>query len=408
MEKLLEECLQQVSSEADLERVLLQYPRYANELRPLLQLALSARALGGSIKIPPAGETASLRRFLGAVSQSRRPRRPFFNPAAFRLGYVFLALFIILIVIAGTSVAVSAHSLPGEPLYAVKIAAENTRLFLVKNPVQRLELEETFDQEREIEVEELIQHSRSAPVILTGVLSHMSPTLWEVGDVKVILDAQTLVSGSVQEGYQVVVRGHLRPDGSLVADQVQPRLFQFSGRIQSQEPLRWIVAGIPVTITANTILSGTPVSGSQVDVQAVLVSGGNLEALEISSAEFSQKQPTSTVGEDDVEPGKPAPGGEGTVSPDMTKEPSEQDREDESPQMEPEEQEDPVIAPTAASTETSEQIKEPQEANHEYDAGLETGETPESHEEIQPTQNSTLLEHAQPGETSESEESDDR
>ena len=153
---LLQECLELIESGATLEDVLASYPGQASELRPILIAALMAQEAGKDILPDTAAQSRSLGRFLSEAQQVRRRPRWKFGFLALRPVYSLALLLVVIFIATGSAVAVSAHALPGQPFYTIKLATENTRLMFATDPRQRLDLENSFDQERAIEVEQLI------------------------------------------------------------------------------------------------------------------------------------------------------------------------------------------------------------------------------------------------------------
>lgn len=274
------------------------YPQKAEELRPLLVTALLAQKAAQQIHPPAPAQSRSLGRFLSEAQQARQnPRRkPWFS--AMRLVYSLAILLIVLFIATGSAVAVSAHALPGQPLYSVKLATENTRLMLATDPRQRLDLEQSFDQERADEVEQLIHLSRSVSVNLTGTVSKINAQEWAVSGIHVLLPAGANIAPDIEDGYQVVVSGLILPDGSIRATKIQPKSFQFSGILNEISSEQWIVDGIRVYISSNTNIQGGPEVGSRVWVSGILLSDGGIQSVQLTTSGLppvASRKSTSTL-----------------------------------------------------------------------------------------------------------------
>jgi hypothetical protein len=216
------------------------------------------------------------------------------------------ALILILVIIFGgvSSAVVSAQVLPGDSLYSVKLMAEQTRLFFTKDPTSRLKLEQSYDQERRDEVQALIQRSRSTPVKFTGGLRAMNPGEWLVDNVRVLITPETQVVGNIQVGFYVEVQGVLQPDGRVTASLVRDREYTIVGTVQALTAERWVVAGIAIAVTPQTVIHGTVVIGSPVEVNAALNLEGDLQAHTVTvtgspPAPTANASATPTVGEGD-------------------------------------------------------------------------------------------------------------
>lgn len=297
-----ETCLQQLQAGASLEQVLRQYPQWANELRPLLSAAQAAISMGKAIPIPANAQERSRSRFMAQARQySRSPLGWFaFNFSPLKLA----ALVLILVLFFGgvSSAVVSAQALPGDTLYSVKLITEQTRLFFTKDPTDRLKLEQSFDQERREEVQTLIQHSRSTLVKFTGGLRSMKPGEWLVDNVRVEITPETQVIGNIQEGFYVEVQGVLQPDGKVAASLVRDREYTVFGTVQEMSAERWIVAGIIIQVTPQTVIRGTALVGSPVEVNAALNLEGDLQAHTVTvtgspPVPTASASSTPTVGE---------------------------------------------------------------------------------------------------------------
>jgi hypothetical protein len=276
-ERAFEYCLEKMLEGAELEEVLNFYPEWAEELRPMLEVAQAARRVGSTIHVPKAARARSRAKLLAEARRLSIPQ-PRFSFARMRFGLAALILVLALIFLGGTTFVVSAQSLPGEPLYSVKIFAEQTRLRIAKNPAQKLELEQSFDQERVAEVDALIKRSRSMIVQFAGGLSQMDANEWMVGNIRVLVSQNTQIQGEIQPDFYIGVQGLLQADGTVLAQKIWDREYQFSGRLQKMTSGQWVVGSVVLGVTPDTIVQGSPQLGSLVSVQAVLLTNGDLQA----------------------------------------------------------------------------------------------------------------------------------
>jgi Domain of unknown function (DUF5667)/Domain of unknown function (DUF5666) len=275
-----EDCLARLQSGASLEQVLALYPAWKQELRPMLLAAQAARQAGAGVRVPRAALVRSRSKFLQKANQMAAGRARL-APRIPAWRFALVALMVVLVLASGmvTTVAVSAHALPGDVLYPVKIAAEQTRLLLVENPLQRMQLEQSFDQERVAEVDTLIHRASSRDVQFAGGLKAMQGNTWQVGDIPVRVTDATHILSAVKPGYYVDVEGRLQPDGVVMAYQIAPRAMQLSGTLTILAPDEWRVGNLSVRVEADTAIQGEPYSGGQVVVQTILLDGGKLQAV---------------------------------------------------------------------------------------------------------------------------------
>lgn len=275
-----EDCLARMQAGASLEQVLARYPAWRQELRPMLLAAQAARQAGANVRVPQAAMARSRAKFLQKANHMSAGRsRPAAHMPAWRLALVSLVVVLVLASGLVTTMAVSAHALPGDVLYPLKIATEQTQLLLTRSTVQRLKLEQSFDHERVTEVDALIHQASTRDVQFAGGLSAMQGNTWQIGNIKVRVTDSTRILSPVKLGYYVDVEGRLQPDGVVMAYQVAPRAVQLSGRLTILTPQTWQVGNVRVQIGSSTAVQGEPFSGSQIIVQAVLLDGGNLQAL---------------------------------------------------------------------------------------------------------------------------------
>lgn len=135
--EILADCLRAIESgRANMADCLAQYPGFAADLEPMLRAAAEVRALGGGARPALSADriAAGQRKLLAAWSSQRPKRRAFADRprrmrALPRWAAGMAALVLALALGAGT-VAAAGDSLPGEPLYGLKRAAEKVQLAL--------------------------------------------------------------------------------------------------------------------------------------------------------------------------------------------------------------------------------------------------------------------------------------
>ncbi|HEX9012545.1 MAG TPA: DUF5667 domain-containing protein, partial [Anaerolineaceae bacterium] len=226
--EILDTCLQRLARGESTAQVLADYPQQAAELGPLLEAARQAGELRAEIRVPPAAMARSRTRFLQAAA---RPRRLSLW-GGLRRGWALTSLAAALFVAAAGTGLVSAQSLPGDQLYPVKIAAEQARLNLVKDPVQRLQITAGYDRERVDEVEALFARDQAAPVAVSfaGFLSRPDPAVdWKVGAITLILPPGLPGMAQLRPGLYVQVNGTVEASGKVAARNIYPQYEHLSG-----------------------------------------------------------------------------------------------------------------------------------------------------------------------------------
>ncbi len=222
---VLETCLHEIEHGAEIETVLLRYPEYADELRPLLEASRGAKQI--SVPEPSDDVTRKNRAMilqraaeLRESSAATHVRIDWFAPLR-RLATTLAVLF--LLFASGTSlVGAATTSLPGENLYPVKRSWENLQLWFTFNTALRDALEVKHENERIEELRELITNGRAAEVTFSGLVTRQTATGWLVAGFPVVISPQTdLPAQTVQVSSAVRVKGSTQPDGSVLAKSIE-------------------------------------------------------------------------------------------------------------------------------------------------------------------------------------------
>ena len=158
----LQECLAAMDDKHNLQEVLRRYPAARDELISLLRLSVDL----GSLEAPAADPAFRLRarnRMLAAAAHRRQARR--WNPLAalprpvVRVAYAG-ALAAALVVGGLTAAAASDSSLPGDPLYPVKLGVERAQLATTFDSAARARLQLQFADVRLAEAQRLFAEGR--------------------------------------------------------------------------------------------------------------------------------------------------------------------------------------------------------------------------------------------------------
>ncbi len=267
----LEVCLEAIRTGADPEACLKLYPDLADELRPALIIAQRARALG-SATVPIRGMQTSRARLLARARELTAARRPFLLRAAPRLAMAAVALLLVLMLSLNGLAVVSAKSLPGDALFAVKLAAENVSLKLTNNPETRLKMEEDYQQRRADEIRSLLSQSRIHKVSFEGVVGEVGPDRLLVQGIPVVLNAETIVMGEILPGTLIEVEGITESGGWIDAAELHVRFYETTGVLNDIQPGLWTIGDAQYKILRETHLDPTLRIGEQV---LVLVYSGD-------------------------------------------------------------------------------------------------------------------------------------
>lgn len=150
-DELLDDSLQRLSSGETLASLLAAQPE-TEELRPLLALALQLRAIAPE-RPDPAFRAAARHRLGQMLAARHRHRAPVLRRWLPRLAAAMVALTII----AGSTLSTADASLPGSPLYPVKLAVEQVQLLATPDSTASSQLQLAFAERRLAELAGLQQ-----------------------------------------------------------------------------------------------------------------------------------------------------------------------------------------------------------------------------------------------------------
>lgn len=396
-----DDCVNALAAGASLDESLAHYPALLSDLRPLLEIAAAARALGTVGAVPREAEMASRARF---VAQPRPTQ-----PRGFLFGRSLRPWALTLALIGGVAigvygaVAASAQSLPGDWLYSVKRTVERTEFLLVPDPQSRTRLKAELEERRIEEVQTVTTQKRTVSVEFSGLVESIEGDRWSVARITVIVPSRAQIEGAPFLGAFVEVEGVSQADGTVLASQITiveeepegektppattvpaptislmssvpptPILesgetpapdateapdtdVEFTGAVESISDSLWRVGGQEVGINSATEILGNPEVGQHVKVAAARRAGGALIARRIEIEETTD-QPEASVTPHPFNTPKPSK----TPEPSETPEPS---HPAESPQP-----------PEPSKTPTPSKSPEPSKTHQPH-------ETPESSEE---------------------------
>ena len=158
----LEECLKALDDKRNLQDVLRRYPADRDELIGLLRLSVDLGGLGAPAA-DPAFRLRARNRMLAAVAQRRQARR--WNPLAAlprpAVRVAFAGALAVALTVGGLSAAAaSGNSLPGDPLYPLKLDLERAQLALTFDSGARTQLRANFTDLRLDEARRLVAAGR--------------------------------------------------------------------------------------------------------------------------------------------------------------------------------------------------------------------------------------------------------
>ncbi|MBI5878655.1 MAG: hypothetical protein HZB53_13480 [Chloroflexi bacterium] len=121
-----------------------------------------------------------------------------------------------------------------------------------------------------------------------GIISAFSDTQWTVGGKNVIVDANTVISGTPQIGLMAEVRaiksGAILTATKIVVQKPEPQKVEFKGTITAINGNTWTIGGKTVTVDAQTMIDeshGAAKVGATVEVLGSMMGDGSVRAIRI-------------------------------------------------------------------------------------------------------------------------------
>jgi len=184
LESILDECLERMLGGESIEACLNAYPEQTSELEPLLRT--SHVFIRKSMAIQPAPEFKArvysrLQAMFYAKEEKaeRRARIPIW-----RRGWALATTAILgFLLIGGGTIAASAHALPDEPLYPVKLTGEQVRLILTFSDVGEAKLHIQFAERRADEMLEMASQGKNGKIsmLTEQITNHLDKAYMMVG-----------------------------------------------------------------------------------------------------------------------------------------------------------------------------------------------------------------------------------
>jgi len=313
----LEEGIKLMEAGIPLEDCLKKYPEIAPELRELLKTAAVMKDLRVE-NIPVEQMYQNRKKLLAHAESLRLGNYPVVGSSAFEwlrnpikyfmhslkqlspvAGRLVLALGLagLFIFLSGGLLITSAKSLPGDSLYPVKIAVEDIKVYLAPSGEVRHEYEDGYQQQRVDEVVKLIGLMREQQISFEGIIISMDASQWNVSGIPVNIQSDsTTISGvdkidAIEPGMRIEVEGKTSSQGSVLADEIHLREYQYNGIVEKISQDAWQVSGTPLLITSSTQIDHGVKVGDEVTVLIRSEDNGQF-ALDILRELHPQATPT--------------------------------------------------------------------------------------------------------------------
>jgi hypothetical protein len=290
----LETCLKALDEGLTLDQCLEKYPALAGELRPALEAAYAARKLAVT-DIPVGAMNRSRTYLLGkaALLRQAKPSRRIWMGLP-RLAFSLVLALVLLVLTSSSLLAASSKSLPGDRLYPVKRAVENLRIQFAPSGVQKYEAEWQYREQRIGEIKELLTMGQERSISFEGVVEQIAELDWLVSGLDIRLTANTVLIGSIKMGMLVEVEGLTQADGYVLAREIHLREYQFSGVVDSKNINEWVISGLTLQIVPETQIGPNIRTGDPVLVLARSDNDAEWKAIAILSLGESEETATPT------------------------------------------------------------------------------------------------------------------
>ncbi len=270
--RALDVCLQSLQSGMELEHVLNMFPQWRAELSPLIKSAFFVQQMGEAIQVPDAVVSENREAFLLAVQDTIPAARKTRRQLPFRafLWGVLLTAGLMLCLLGAS--LLFGRALPGSIFYPVKESVRQARLLITQSSFERIRLRLAYDQARVAEIGRLKQKAKEVRVSFGGSYTQSPEGNWLVAGLPVSLQAETQWVGNIWSGVYVQVQGVLQKDGAIVVERIQAQQFLVDGVVESMTPERLVLNGTPVMLSPDTLILGNLLPGVRVEAMLLLSS----------------------------------------------------------------------------------------------------------------------------------------
>jgi hypothetical protein len=197
LNNILDECLERILVNGEtIEQCLERYPEYAAELKPLLLTATATNEAIVDVTPSPEFKARARYQLRAEMAGSDVKKKRFFLAWQPRWAVAVFTAILVLLLGGGTVLAAdSENTIPGNPLYAVKLATENVRLALTSSDATKAELYATLVDRRTSEIERLMERGKTelARRTVARLKSHLA-SIYSLSP-----DSQTVIGPEITE-----------------------------------------------------------------------------------------------------------------------------------------------------------------------------------------------------------------
>lgn len=183
-DNILNECLERLLGKGEtIEQCLRSFPEYANELEPLLQTSLDIKE-ASVIQPSPEFRDKARYQFYSALQETERKKSHMIFGWLPRWATVVATIVLVLLIAGGGTAVAASSSIPGEPLYPVKLATEQARMAFTFSTLGKAEFYAELADRRVLEIasladknepQQIEQTAQRLDVYLTKIADLASP-----------------------------------------------------------------------------------------------------------------------------------------------------------------------------------------------------------------------------------------
>lgn len=189
---ILNECLEHMlAGDETIEQCLRRYPEYASELGSLLRTAVTVKK---AFDIKPSADARARVRFQ-LQSIMSKPKAEKRVRAAVPRWAVAVCVVLLVFFLSGGTVLAADGSMPGNPLYPVKLITENVRVSLTGSEEKKAELYALFADRRMAELDYLVAKGKSADIEKVARRLYKNYTM--MGELSFIAGTESVTTASV-------------------------------------------------------------------------------------------------------------------------------------------------------------------------------------------------------------------
>jgi len=306
---ILDECLTAVTDGEPLESCLARYPKHADELRRHLRLAQRI-VLTPPHEPRPAAQAAAWHQFRAQAEDRRLGRR---SPFSLNVGWlrpltIAAAVVLAFLGAASGTIYASQDALPDSPLYRVKLASEDARVWFTFDDNGKAELLLDQSSERTDEIMEMLRGGKPVPGNVLSAMRDRNARAVRIledhpneldlvtrareqsaeqEDLLLVLwsDVEVSARGDYAEAVATLHNAQLRTTGipgSVKPDDVAAGIINISGPAEPSTEGVWLLGGVEVRLDTRTLGEAGLQPGQSVSVIAARGANGRLFALSVT------------------------------------------------------------------------------------------------------------------------------